>query len=697
MGNSNISAITYRKRVCKAMRLVILGTAILACICLGQVTMTRNICPHALKNTNDIATSSRAAPALQAWNRTWGGNGDDEGHGVTMDKNGNTYIVGYTSSFGVGYGNAFLAKYATNGTQAWNHTWGGSVDDEGNGVAMDGSGNVYIAGDTSSFASGSGDYAGFIAKYSTNGIQLWNQTWGGTGDDEAWAVAFDGSGNAFLVGFTNSNGAHGYDAFIAKYSTSGALQWSRTWGGNGEDRGYGVAVDGSGNAFLAGYTNSSGAGIYDSFIAKYSSSGTFQWSKTWGGIKDDRGYGVAVDGSGNPYLAGFTNSYGAGNYDAFLVKYSTSGTQQWNRTWGAKGDDEGYCVAIDGSNNAYLAGYTNSFGAGNYDAFLTKYAENGTQLWNQTWGGTNDDFGYGVSVTSNGTVCITGDTLSFGAGDFDAFIVKYIPAFYPNAPSLNPITPNPSTNGTLSFAWNASTGAISYKLYRYTRWITTLNASLTIDGTFASTTGKDIGLVNGTYYYVVTAANASGESAISNCQGATVIIHEPYPPILNAPAPSPSTNGTLLLSWTASSGAASYNLYRYTGWITALNESVTLVGSFKSTTGKDTVLVSGTYYYVVTAINASGESGISNCARGVITISPVQLPSSSFPYTLMIIIISCAAIGAVAFVGIIIYRKRRTIAAKSMNSEPSKVNGQEEVQAEAPKEMTEDKKPAEDV
>src|SRR5271157_5219401 len=99
--------------------------------------------------------------------------------------------------------------------------------------------------------------------------QNWNQTWGGTGDDEGRGVAVDGSGNAFLVGHTSSYGAGGYDAFLAKYGSTGTQLWNLTIGGAGTDSGQGVALDGSGNAFLAGYTNSYGAGGYDGFLAKY--------------------------------------------------------------------------------------------------------------------------------------------------------------------------------------------------------------------------------------------------------------------------------------------------------------------------------------------------------------------------------------------------------------------------------------------
>ncbi|HME52516.1 MAG TPA: fibronectin type III domain-containing protein [Candidatus Lokiarchaeia archaeon] len=143
---------------------------------------------------------------------------------------------------------------------------------------------------------------------------------------------------------------------------------------------------------------------------------------------------------------------------------------------------------------------------------------------------------------------------------------------------------------------------------------------LLVVGTFSSTSGNNIKFANGTGYYVVTAVNGSGESGISNCQSVGVRVYLPHPPSLNVPFPNPSTNGTLFLSWTASSGATSYKLYRYTSTITTLNGSVVLVGTFSSISGVDTGLTNGTWYYVVIAVNASGESVISNCVNGVVQI-----------------------------------------------------------------------------
>jgi len=111
-----------------------------------------------------------------------------------------------------------------------------------------------------------------------------------------------------------------------------------------------------------------------------------EWNRTWGGGDYDTGYGVAVDSSGDVYLLGYTWSFGAGEYDMVLVKYDNSGMQQWNRTWGGDRDEHGYGVAVDSSSNAYIVGYTGSFGAGFYDMVLVKYDGNGVQQWNRTWG-----------------------------------------------------------------------------------------------------------------------------------------------------------------------------------------------------------------------------------------------------------------------------------------------------------------------
>ncbi|TKJ18441.1 MAG: hypothetical protein CEE43_17995 [Promethearchaeota archaeon Loki_b32] len=253
----------------------------------------------------------------------------------------------------------------------------------------------------------------------------WNRTWGGIDTDGGSGIAVDSSDNVYLAGYTYSFGVGSYDMVLVKYDSSGVQQWNRTWGRSDWDIGSGVAVDSSDNVYLAGSTYSFGAGNEDMVLVKYDSSGMQQWNRTWGGSDYDGGSGVAVDSSDNVYLAGTTESFGAGSYDMVLVKYDSSGVQQWNHTWGGSDWDYGSGVAVDSSDNVYLAGTTESFGAGDFDMVLVKYDSSGVQQWNRTWGGIDADGGYGVAVDSSDNVYLAGYTESFGAGHSDMVLVKY--------------------------------------------------------------------------------------------------------------------------------------------------------------------------------------------------------------------------------------------------------------------------------
>ena len=305
----------------------------------------------------------------------------------------------------------------------WSRTWGGNDWDYGYGVVVDSYNNVYLAGDTSSFGAGYSDMV--LVKYDSSGVQQWYRTWGGSDWDSGYGVAVDLSNSVYITGETRNFGAGVSDIVLVKYDSSGVQQWNRTWGAGNWSYGYGVAVDSFNSVYLAGSTFNFGAGLYDMVLVKYDSSGLQQWNRTWGGSDWDSGYGVAVDSSNNVYLAGGTESFEAGLIDMVLVKYDSSGLQQWNRTWGGNDRDYSYGVAVDSSNNVYLAGGTESFGTGDEDMVLVKYDSSGVQQWNRTWGGTDGDIGYGVAVDSSDSVYLAGGTENFGAGYKDMVLVKY--------------------------------------------------------------------------------------------------------------------------------------------------------------------------------------------------------------------------------------------------------------------------------
>jgi len=356
------------------------------------------------------------------WNRTWGGGTYDFGYGVAVDSLDNVYFVGTTYSFGAGGGDMVLVKYDGNGVQQWNRTWGGANWDHGNGVAVDSSDNVYLVGGTRSFGAGYDDMV--LVKYDGDGEQQWNRTWGGGDDDYGNGVAVDSFDNVFVAGTTYSFGAGYDDMVLVKYDSNGTQQWYRTWGGDDDDYGNGVAVDSLDNVYLVGTNYSFGADT-DMVLVKYDGNGTQQWNRTWGRANWAYGNGVAVDSLDNVYVAGDTYRIGTRYTDMVLVKYDGNGMQQWNRTWGGGDGDYGNGVAVDSLDNVYLAGETRSFGAGSAVMVLVKYDGNGEQQWNRTWGGESHDVGYGVAVDSSDNVYFTGFTNSFGAGSYDMVLVKY--------------------------------------------------------------------------------------------------------------------------------------------------------------------------------------------------------------------------------------------------------------------------------
>ena len=369
----------------------------------------------------DAAKGIAGSPALVIcqgveWLHTWGGSDEDWISGVAVDGSGNVYLTGKTNSFGAGAWDIILLKYNASGNIVWQKTWGGSDYDWGNSLAVDGSGNIYVMGRTDSFGAGSSDL--ILLKYSADGSLLWQKTWSGSEWEEGKGVAVDGSGNIYVTGDTNSFGAGSHDLILLKYSVDGSLLWQKTWGGSDGDWGYGVAVDESGDIYVTGRTENFGAGNDDLVLLKYSADGSLLWQMTWGGSDCDWGWGVAVDGSGNIYVTGRTNSFGVGDYDLVLLKFSPDGSLLSQKTWGGSDGDYGNDVAVDGSGDIYVTGFTKSFGIGSLDVILLMYSASGSLLSQKTWGGSDYDYGVAVVVDGGGIVYLTGEALdTYGSWD----------------------------------------------------------------------------------------------------------------------------------------------------------------------------------------------------------------------------------------------------------------------------------------
>jgi len=203
-----------------------------------------------------------------------------------------------------------------------------------------------------------------------------------------------------------------------------AIAFAKTFGGSDYDAASSVQQTSDGGYIVAGHTGSFGAGNFDVFLLKTDASGNLQWVKTFGGSSSDSAYSVQQTSDGGYIVAGGTYSFGAGIYDVFLLKTDASGNLQWAKTFGGSSNDAARSVQQTSDGGYIVAGWTWSFGAGNSDVFLLKTDATGNLQWAKTFGGSYYDYASSVQQTSDGGYIVVGRTYSFGAGGYDVFLLK---------------------------------------------------------------------------------------------------------------------------------------------------------------------------------------------------------------------------------------------------------------------------------
>lgn len=457
-----------------------------------------------------------------------GGSGTDIGYGIAVDRQGNVYITGQTSSLNYptknpfqstrdGANDAFVTKLSANGSTVVFSTYigGRNPGDKGAAIAVDRAGNVYFAGETSSLnfplvnsaqAIYRGNTDAFISKLSLDGnVLIYSTTWGGTLQDVAYGIAIDGFDNAYVTGRTDSTNfptknplqatlKGQRDVFISKFSPDGASLYSTYLGGElspsvgrDEEAGYSIAVDPLLNVYITGFTTSPGfptagaiqpnfGGVEDAFITKINAAGSaLVYSTFLGGDRAEEARAIAIDPLGNAYITGYTFSlnfptanalqrlYG-GNVDAFVTKINATGSALIYSTFlGGNGSENTGLVAditpvggiaVDNFGNAYVTGKTESENfpvvraiqstlRGDNDAFIAKIDPAGSELIYSTYLGSTfvgdngfDERGLDIAVDTFGNVFVTGQVLksdfvtvmptqqNYGGGLSDAFIAK---------------------------------------------------------------------------------------------------------------------------------------------------------------------------------------------------------------------------------------------------------------------------------
>lgn len=397
------------------------------------------ILPADVNNNHNIYVAQYSPSGTLNWIRTGGGPLGDYAHYMTLDKTNYVYVAGEVEGYNdvitfpgssytlttYGDNDIFVSKYDLTGNLLWVRSMGWIKSEKALGVTYDNSGNVYICGyftDTTRFGPttnpltpGKGNHDIFIAKYDANGNFIWAQSAGSPGRDEALSIKCDGNGDVYICGLMSNNCMFGattltcsgtyLEAFVAKYSPSGAVLWARSGGDAYDDVAWSLTIDNNNKVLVAGefvgYGTFSGqsvttAGGTDVFVACYDGSGNIQWLKRAGGTLVDRARGIGTDGSNIVITGQFGSTAGFGtssvnaadSSDIFIAEMDNNGNFQWVNSVGGAADapeslgyESGNAVCMETNGNVYATGALLNdgvFGAttlnayGRTDMFLTK-------------------------------------------------------------------------------------------------------------------------------------------------------------------------------------------------------------------------------------------------------------------------------------------------------------------------------------
>jgi hypothetical protein len=409
------------------------------------------------------------------WWHAHGGGFEDEGAAVAPTTDGGYIATGWTKTYGAGNGDVWLVKTNETGVEEWNRTYGGKGFDFGEGVLAEDNGYVII-GTTPSFGAGGMDF--WLIKTDLSGNELWNRTYGGAGDDKGMAISSTTDGGYVITGYWKPGVAGWRQLWVIKTDSGGNIEWDSKLGGELDDEGWAVMQTTDGGYVAAGYTASYGAGGADLWLISMDANGTEKWNTTFGGIGDDFGSALIETSDGNYTIVGQTESFGNvyNDFDdkttvnAWMLKVTESGTELWNRSIGniwyeyaeeiIETDDGGY----------FMAGSSGSYHGENFNIFLMRLDENGTEQWSKGFGGKDYDFTYGMTINSEGGLVITGSIGSAGSGGTDLILLEFdpkMPVPVPNIPPMLTIT-NPAENATISGYYKITGTAWDDGLYLFT-------------------------------------------------------------------------------------------------------------------------------------------------------------------------------------------------------------------------------------
>jgi len=380
--------------------------------------------------SEDYATIKYNSSGIQQWSSRYNGPGNDGdgAYAIALDVAGNVYVTGWSSGFGTFLDYATI-KYNSTGIQQWvtRYNGPGNSYDGAYAIVVDGSGNIYVTG----YSYGPGtdfDYA--TIKYNSVGVQQWVSRYNGPGNaqDLAFSIAVDDQGNAYVTGWSHGSDTV-YDYATIKYNSAGIQQWVARYDySEEEERANSITIDGQGNVYVTGSSYNLNT-YFDYATIKYNAVGETLWVRRYNGSGNywDEASSVAIDGQGNVYVSGYSDGLGTSE-DYATIKYNSAGVQQWVARYNGPGnyEDWAHAMALDGSGNVYVTGYSTGSGT-EYDYATIKYNSNGVEQWVQRYNGPGNDWdwAYAIALDGSGNVYITG--VSYGSGtSIDYATIKYV-------------------------------------------------------------------------------------------------------------------------------------------------------------------------------------------------------------------------------------------------------------------------------
>ncbi len=376
---------------------------------------------------------------ILTWQETFGGLEEDRGEAVVRVSDG--YVAaGWSISLGPGAADFYLVKVDDSGQMLWQEQYGGIAGDFCRALVVADDGGFVMAGVTSSFGAGGTDM--YLVKADANGQFVWDTTFGGVFDDEAFGILKTSDGGFLVVGSSLTVGGGALRAgYVVKTDANGGFEWD-TGGQLGfvtnETIGYDIIETSDGGYLVVGETIPQPPNWSEVYLARLDSAGTLLWQNSLGGQVNDRGKSVALAADGDFVIVGSTTSFGAVGQDIYAARVSPTGdTVRWQKNYGGSMDDRGERIIATSDGGFVIIG-AKQFESGvvdpgqtlptGFQIYLMKIDGSGAMLWDKTYGGTEFESGRQVLIAPDGGYVMIGVTTSSGAGRDDMFLIKTNPS-----------------------------------------------------------------------------------------------------------------------------------------------------------------------------------------------------------------------------------------------------------------------------